>query len=140
MKTYYITYTKENILKCKACSKTMTRRVIEKIDHYKNIQPGDLLITRKNRFSKVEVDRNEVVKTWTGRVQDITVPDIHKEGLNFIDVCSIEDDVNKDYTVKDFLNLWIKLWNSINEKRGYGWNTNPRVRVIEFKQLGGKDD
>lgn len=26
-----------------------------------------------------------------------------------------------------------KLWNSINEKSGYGWNNNPWVWVIEFK-------
>ncbi len=63
MKIYYTTFTKDNIIKCKNGDKTHTRRVIEKIDHYKNIKPGDILVTRKNRFSKVEVDRNEVVKS-----------------------------------------------------------------------------
>lgn len=27
------------------------------------------------------------------------------------------------------------LWNSINEKRGFGWDTNPWVWVVEFKRL-----
>lgn len=27
------------------------------------------------------------------------------------------------------------LWNSINAKRGYGWNSNPFVWVIEFKRV-----
>lgn len=32
-------------------------------------------------------------------------------------------------SVKDF----IRLWDSINAKRGYGWDKNPWVWVIEFK-------
>lgn len=28
-----------------------------------------------------------------------------------------------------------RLWNSINAERGYGWDTNPWVWVIEFKQI-----
>lgn len=30
---------------------------------------------------------------------------------------------------------FINLWNSINEKRGYGWNVNPWVWVIEFSKI-----
>jgi hypothetical protein len=30
---------------------------------------------------------------------------------------------------------WMRLWDSINAKRGYGWGTNPIVKVIEFKLL-----
>ena len=31
------------------------------------------------------------------------------------------------------------LWDSINKKRGYGWDENPWVWVVEFRQLPGKD-
>lgn len=27
------------------------------------------------------------------------------------------------------------LWNSLNEKRGYGWDTNPWVWVVEFEHM-----
>lgn len=30
---------------------------------------------------------------------------------------------------------FMALWNSLNEKRGYGWNANPWVWVIEFKRV-----
>ena len=99
MKTWYIIFTKENVEKCKKRIKTHTRRVIEKIDHYKNIKPGDILITTKNRFSKEEVDRNEVVKTWTERVQDIQKDECIKEG---IDITDYEKGYNNnDVTVKE---------------------------------------
>lgn len=35
---------------------------------------------------------------------------------------------------------WIPLWDSINKKRGYGWNTNPWVWVYEFERCEKEDD
>ncbi len=31
--------------------------------------------------------------------------------------------------------MFCRLWDSINEKRGFGWNTNPWCWVIEFKRI-----
>ncbi len=31
--------------------------------------------------------------------------------------------------------LFQDLWNEINEKRGYGWETNPYVWVVEFEKI-----
>jgi hypothetical protein len=28
---------------------------------------------------------------------------------------------------------WINLWNSLNAKRGHGWDTNPLVEVVTFR-------
>jgi hypothetical protein len=30
---------------------------------------------------------------------------------------------------------WERLWNSLYAKRGYGWDTNPWVWVIEFERV-----
>lgn len=70
------------------------------------------------------------------RVQDITLEDIEKEG--------VIDDEYKDYERK-MLSLpegypvisrraeFVQLWDSINLKRGYGYDANPWVWVIDFK-------
>lgn len=36
---------------------------------------------------------------------------------------------------RDMRGLFASAWDSINAKRGYGWNENPWVWVIEFKKL-----
>jgi hypothetical protein len=43
-----------------------------------------------------------------------------------------DDDSEPCYTAKD---SFISLWDSINEKRGFGWETNPFVWVISFKKV-----
>jgi hypothetical protein len=59
------------------------------------------------------------------RVQDISTEDIIAEGLSTTlrehdAVCALRES-------------WIILWDSINEKRGFGWDVNPWVWVIEFE-------
>jgi hypothetical protein len=64
----------------------------------------------------------EVVSVKVERLQKISNRDIEAEGACLrTSVChSIE---------------WQMLWNGINEKRGYGWNVNPWVWVIEFRRV-----
>lgn len=57
-------------------------------------------------------------------VQDITIEDIVKEGLvsylrEHDACCELEE-------------KWIKLWNSINANRGYSWDSNPWIWVLEW--------
>jgi len=44
----------------------------------------------------------------------------------------------------DYKALFIELWDSLNSKRGYGWDKNPWVWVIEFKNskdaINGKEN
>lgn len=58
------------------------------------------------------------------RVQDINTADIRDEGAN-----------SDDWSRPGFINLW----DSINAKRGYGWDINPWVWVIEFEKINNAD-
>ena len=66
----------------------------------------------------------EIVSVRVERVQDISKADCIGEGIT-----GLED------IVAGWHQLYAKLWDSINAKRGYGWDVNPLVWVIEFKVL-----
>ena len=66
----------------------------------------------------------EITGIRVERVQDISLGDISKEGIE--SRYSVDW---VDFMYKDFQ----RLWNSINAKRGYSWELNPWVWVIEFK-------
>lgn len=61
------------------------------------------------------------------RVQDISSHDAFAEGSRCSCVAPVPDCAGN---IKEFRNIW----DSINEKRGYGWNQNPWVWVIEFQR------
>jgi hypothetical protein len=65
----------------------------------------------------------EITGVRVERLQDISFNDALDEGM-------VWDDAS-DYVRMDYMNLW----NKINAKRGYGWDVNPWVWVIEFKQV-----
>ena len=70
----------------------------------------------------------DVVGVRIERVQNITEDDAQAEGISF---------PGWDYRIKR--NSWAlnfsSLWDSINAKRGYGWDINPWVWVVEFNWL-----
>jgi hypothetical protein len=71
----------------------------------------------------------EVVSVRVERVQEITEEDAKAEG------CEIGhglDDSSPFFAKGAFRNLW----DSLNAKRGYGWDKNPWVWVVEFKLDG----
>lgn len=78
----------------------------------------------------------KVTNVRVERLQDITEEDAFKEGC--IDYqCKIgdgkfEDVIEFDLTARDAL---IDLWDSLNAKRGYSWENNPWVWVIEFEKI-----
>ncbi len=59
------------------------------------------------------------------RVQEITLDNIIAEGAPF----------HRDETLAhDHARIWFaELWDSINAKRGFGWEENPWVWVVEFE-------
>lgn len=72
----------------------------------------------------------EITNVRVERVQEIGISDCLAEGI---------PDTSSDYhaglynrtTVENF----IHLWDSINASRGYGWDVNPWVWVIEFRRI-----
>lgn len=63
----------------------------------------------------------EIVSIKIETLQDISEVDTQKEGVSF----------------PGSKEMFAKLWDSINAKRGFGWETNPFCWAIEFKKVEG---
>jgi len=80
----------------------------------------------------------EVVSVGVERLQDITREDAKSEGVTeYISqikpaFTQEEADIWRNRTTVENFSA---LWNTINAKRGYGWDTNPWVWVVEFRQV-----
>ena len=68
----------------------------------------------------------EVTNVRVERVQDISNNDACAEGTP--DIRTIEN----NFDMRDCFRV---LWDSIYESRGYGWDVNPWVWVVEFKRV-----
>jgi hypothetical protein len=65
----------------------------------------------------------EIVAVRVERVQDISERDAHAEGLGMSPMLPHP-------------RAWFRdLWNSINAKRGYSWESDPYVWVVEFRNV-----
>lgn len=78
----------------------------------------------------------EIASIRVQRIQDISEEDAIAEGIPHYR----DSEYWKMFNCKDGFstkakNAFMSLWNSINEKRGYGWEKNPWVWVIEFKRV-----
>jgi len=71
----------------------------------------------------------EIINIHTEKLQDITPEDCQAEGI----IYDLEA-WHMGFT-KGMRTAFLKLWNSLNEDRGFGWDVNPFVWVIEFKKL-----
>ena len=84
------------------------------------------------------------------RVQDITHAEGYKQGVNsdceaypglggeFCPRCNLHrlpSGVDGGSWVHDGRDLFAQLWNSLNEKRGYGWEANPWVAAYTFEPI-----
>jgi hypothetical protein len=67
------------------------------------------------------------------RVQDITEEDARAEGVKGIPRS------RELYSSDDYIYPFKQLWDSINAKRGYGWDTNPWVWVVEFERISKEE-
>lgn len=77
----------------------------------------------------------EITGIRVERVQEISEDDAANEGIRYADGSfELEWFTPAAREAKRILDF-SKLWDSINAKRGYSWEENPWVWVIEFKQV-----
>jgi len=69
------------------------------------------------------------------RVQDISWKDCGAEGAG-----EIEEHGRTFYNGSYLIGSFRHLWNKINASRGYGWDTNPWVWVVEFERVEADND
>lgn len=72
----------------------------------------------------------EITEIKVERVQDITEEGSIKEGVNLPDIPMYPDEPLPTYK-----NAFARLWDSINEKHGFSWESNPWVWVVKFKVI-----
>lgn len=78
----------------------------------------------------------EITDIRVERVQEITADDCEKEGIEeAIDYMPSDDGDIKVVDGETMVDDYRDLWNSLNAKRGYPWESNPWVWVISFKVL-----
>lgn len=82
----------------------------------------------------------EVMGVRVERLQGITEEDAIKEGFEGfpcdhpIGRYACEDCMNNGWREPPQMEF-METWQSLNDKRGYGWDVNPWVWVVEFKRL-----
>jgi hypothetical protein len=93
----------------------------DKVEEYDLPSRWHPSIYMPHAFSRILLD---VTVVRVERVQDISEEDAKAEGVGNI--------IFQGLTRRD---LFASLWDSINAKRGYGWDANPWVWVVEFKRV-----
>ncbi len=102
--------------------------------------PDDM--TSETHFMPREAARIflKVTNVRVERLQDISEEDARAEGcITFHDKTGdgkFEDVLEFDLTARD---AFCELWQRLNLKRGYGWETNPWVRVYEFERISKEE-
>ena len=74
----------------------------------------------------------EMTTVRVERLQEIGQQDVFAEGLHNAQQNEYEKKMGHRLSSQD---CYRHLWNSLNAKRGYGWDKNPYVWVIEFKRV-----
>ncbi len=82
-------------------------------------------------MSRIQLKINSV---RVERVQDISAADCVAEGAsNPIGTSRHYGHVTEQFAIECF----VHLWDSINASRGFGWNVNPSVIVLDFERIEG---
>lgn len=74
----------------------------------------------------------EITNIRVERLQAISESDIHAEGIDEAFCSALGETAHRD---PDLVEAWCHGWDALNAKRGYSWESNPWVWVIEFKKI-----
>ena len=78
----------------------------------------------------------EITAVRAERLQDITEEDAKAEGLSDIPYMMPGEEGVRGFGPDSITRPRFRaLWDSLNAKRGYGWDANPWAWVIEFRRL-----
>lgn len=77
----------------------------------------------------------EILKVRVERLQQITEDDAVAEGVNEEFEMEVGSFIHGAPIQLSFRLGYKHLWDRINKDRGFGWDTNPLVWVIEFKRI-----
>lgn len=81
----------------------------------------------------------KVTSVKVERLQEITEEDARAEGVLWERARKINQLETSDSIYDNAKALFMRLWDSINAKRGYGWDKNPWVWVIEFERISKEE-
>jgi hypothetical protein len=121
-------WVKENFIRLTTVDKDLNFKTFDVIGSSSNCEykkMSSLFMTRS--LSRLTL---EITKIRVERLQDITEDDAIAEGCyitdnDLISCCNYDCSKHK-YEI---------LWNKLNAKRGYSWDSNPFVWVIEFRRV-----
>ena len=77
----------------------------------------------------------EITEVRVEQVREISHEDIVAEGLPYSLCIYADEEGYKDFDAIEHVDLFADLWDSINARRGYGWDANPWVWCISFRRL-----
>lgn len=84
----------------------------------------------------------EVKAVRVERVQDISDDEIRAEGCETDEYLEFRENAEMcaplGSTIDGLRDVFAELWDSINAKRGFGWDVNPWVWVVEFERVTGE--
>ena len=106
-------------------------------------EPDDCIYSKTGWRPSIHMPREaarlflRVTDVRVERINQITNNDILREGLRSesCNICVHDGGSGCEHCFA-ILNPFRKLWDSINAKRGYGWDNNPWVWVYSFKRIG----